>query len=323
LAADEAPRVVVVSSDTDSTRFRRLTAELRSLGLVVVSVRAEANVAPEKALPEVARRERAMAAVQVVRLPLKEQVWIADRVTNKTLVRELPRSALRPDQTDDSIAVGVAELLRASLMEVNSESHARGDYAPTDRVRELAYSPAPSATSAASSRVWVVGLAGIQPGLRGAGSAGIFQGGAGWRAGTGFGVETLACASVSPISVVGSAGAAQLSSQWLGVGPSLEWPSRATPLHAEIGIALAASRVVARGQRVLAPFVSAEETAYSPAIYFHGGPAFGQGRFQLRLDVGVLLLASPANIHLADQRAAVWGAPALHVTLGIASRVWP
>jgi hypothetical protein len=35
------------------------------------------------------------------------------------------------------------------------------------------------------------------------------------------------------------------------------------------------------------------------------------------------MLSSPSTIHLAEQRAAVWGAPAVHVTLGIASRVWP
>jgi hypothetical protein len=83
------------------------------------------------------------------------------------------------------------------------------------------------------------------------------------------------------------------------------------------------SRVVARGERVLPSFITAQEIGYSPGLYFHGGPAFGEGRFQLRLDVGVLFLSSPATIYLADQRAAVWGAPAAHLTLGIAGRVWP
>jgi hypothetical protein len=238
------------------------------------------------------------------------------------LLRELAHGALRPDQTDDSIAVGVAELLRASLMEVNSESPARGEYAPTDRVRKLAYAPAVRATSTGSN-VWVAALAGIQPGVRGASSAWILQGGAAWHAGTGFGLEALACATVTPISVEGSAGLAQLSSQWLGVGPSLVWPTRWPALHGEVGMAFVASRVVARGEQVRPSFISAAETAYSPAVYFHGGPTFGEDRFQLRVDVGVLLLAAPVTIHLAEERAAVWGAPAVHVTVGVASRVWP
>jgi hypothetical protein len=321
LAADQEPRVIVVSSDPDSTRSRRLVAELRSLGLSVVSIPAVNDAAPDVALPELARRERAMAAVQIVTLALKEQVWISDRVTNKTVLRELPRSSLRPDQTDDSIAVGVAELLRASLMEVNSESHARGDYAPTPRVRELAY---PSVAGAgAPSSVWATALGGVQPGLRGAGSAWIAQAGAEWRTDTGLGLEAFVAATVSPSSVAGLAGAARLSSQWVGVGPYIHWPARSGWVHGEVGIAILGSRVVARGERVLPPFITAQEIGYSPGLYLHGGPAFGAGRFELRLDVGVLFLSSPAVIHLADQRVAVWGAPAAHMTLGVAGRVWP
>jgi hypothetical protein len=321
LAADEEPRVIVVSSDPDSTRCRRLAAELRSLGLSVVSMLPVTDAAPDVALPALARREHAMAAVQVLTLALKEQVWIADRVTNKTVLRELPRNSLRPDQTDDSIAVGVAELLRASLMEVNSESHARGDYAPTPRVRELAY---PSVVRAgASSSVWAAASAGVQPGLRGSGRAWIAQAGGAWRTNAGFGLEAFLVATVIPSSVAGLAGEAQLSSQWVGVGPLLEWPARSGRLHGELGIAIVGSRVVARGERVLLRFIPAQETGYSPGLYLHGGPAFGVDRFQLRLDIGVLFLSSPAIIHLADQRAAVWGAPAAHLTLGIAARVWP
>jgi hypothetical protein len=321
VAAEQEPRVIVISSDPDSTRSRRLAAELRSLGLSVVSIPPVTDAAPDVALPELARRERAMAAVQIVTLALKEQVWIADRVTNKTVMRELPRSPLRPDQTDDSIAVGVAELLRASLMEVNSESQARGDYAPTPRVRELAY---PSAIRAgATSSVWVAAFAGVQPGLRGTGSAWIAQGGAAWRTSTGLGLEAFVAATLSSSSVAGPAGAAQLSSQWVGVGPRLEWPAQSGRLCGEVGIAIVGSRVVARGEGVLPPFIAAREIGYSPGLYLHGGPAFGVDRFQLRLNVGVLFLSSPAIIYLANQRAAVWGAPAAHLTLGIAGRVWP
>jgi hypothetical protein len=298
-----------------------LAAELRSLGLIVDCIPPATDAGPEVALPELARRERAMAAVQILTLALKEQLWIAVRVTNKTVMRELTRSALRADQTDDSIAVGVAELLRASLMEVNSESHARGDYAPTTRVRELAY---PSAVRVGtSSSLWVAAFAGVQPALRGADSAWIAQGGAAWRTSTGFGLEAFVGATLGSSSVASATGAAQLSSQWVGVGPRLEWPARAGLLHGEVGIAIVGSRVVARGERAPPLFITARDIGYSPGLYFHGGPALGVGRFQLRLDVGVLFLSSPASIHLADQRAAVWGAPAAHLTLGIAGRVWP
>lgn len=322
LGAESSPRVVVVDKDVDSTRFRRLAAELRSLGLIVVSVQAEGNGAPEETLPEVARREHAMAAIQVLTLPHEEQVWVADRVTNKTVVRELSRDSSRPDQTDDSIAVGVAELLRASLMEVNSESRARGDYPPTARVRELALSP-PRTVAHPKAGLWIAALAGLQPSLRGASSAWIFQGGAVWRASTGFGIQLMVGGTLSPVSVEGTAGSAHLASQWVGVGPSLSWSSRAPWLHGELGLLFGANRVTARGEQVVAPLVSAAETAYSPSVAFHGGPAFGAGGFRLLLDFNVLLLSSPARVYLAEQRAAVWGAPAVQVTLGLAGHSLP
>jgi hypothetical protein len=322
-AAEEPLRIVVVSSDPDSTRDRRLAAELRSLGLTVVFAPTGRGASPEVTLRALARSERAMAAVQVVTRANKEQVWIADRVTNKTVVRELRRNTQRPDQTDDSIAVGVAELLRASLMEINSESPPRGDYAATQPVRELAYAVPAHTTPTAGSSVWAAALGGIQPGLRGAGSAWLVRGSIGWRTGMGVGIETLVAATVSPSVVEGDAGSARLSSQWVGLGAGLEWPARPAPWRGQVGIAVVGSRLVARGEQVLSPWIAATETAYSPGLYVHGGPGFGYGRYQFRLDLGVLLLSSPTTIHLAEQRAAVWGAPAVHVMLGVASRVWP
>lgn len=320
-AAEEALRIVVVSSDPDSTRARRLTAELRSLGLTVVSVPAVGDVSPEVALTRLAHTEHAIAAVQLVTLASKEQVWIADRVTNKIVVRELARNTQRPDQTDDSIAVGVAELLRASLMEINSESRARGEHAATQQVRELAY-PVPRRTAPGSS-VWAAALGGVQPGLRGAGSAWLVRGSLVWRTSAGLSLETLLGATVSPGSVEGTAGTAQVSNQWVGLGAGLEWPARPAPWRAQMGIAIVGNRLVARGERVPPPWIAATETAYSPGVYVHVGPTFSHGRYQFGLDLGVLVLSSPATIHLAEQRAAVWGAPAVHVLLGVASQVWP
>jgi len=322
-AAEEPLRIVVVSSNSDSTRDRRLTAELRSLGLTVVSVPAAAGASPEVTLPAVARMRRAIAAVQVVTLATKEQVWIADRVTDKTLVRELPRNTERPDQADDSIAVGVAELLRASLMEMNSESRARGEHAATQDVRELAYPVPARVLPAVGPSVWATAAGGIQPGLRGTGSAWLVRGSVAWRTDAGLGLEALVAATVSPSSVEGTAGVAQLFSQWVGIGAGLELPVRPSPWRGQMGIAIVLNRLAARGEQVLPPWIAATETAYSPGVYVHGGPAFSHGRYQFGLELGVLVLSSPATIHLGEQRAAIWGAPAIHVTLGVARRVWP
>jgi hypothetical protein len=209
-------------------------------------------------------------------------------------------------------------------MEVNTASGARGEYGASERVRELAFPvPARAASQAAGSALWIAALGGIQPGLRGAGSAWLVQGSVAWRTLLGLGFELSAAATVAPSRVEGTAGVAELSSQWLAAGPSLALPIRSTAWRAELGVALLASRVVAHGQAVVPPWTATTETAYSPGVYFHGGPSFSRGRWQLRFDLGALFLSSPANIYLADQRAAVWGAPVAHVALGVGGRVWP
>lgn len=209
-------------------------------------------------------------------------------------------------------------------MEVNAERGARGEYGATERVRDLAYPlPVFAPPPVVGPGLWLAALGAIQPGLRGAGSAWLVQGSVAWRTSLGVGFELLASATIAPSVVEGAAGRAQLSSQWVGAGPIVTWPARSTAFRAELGLALVGSRVVAEAEQVLPPATPATETGYSPGVCFHGGPTLSDGRWQLRVDIGALFLTSPASIYLAEQRAAVWGAPAAHVALGVAGRVWP
>jgi hypothetical protein len=132
----EAPRIAVVHEAAGEERVTdRLRAELRTLGLSVVDV----SLAPGEgatSLDDAARRVGAFAAVQVVPARGGVEVWIADRVTGKTLLREL---VVAPGAApDDVVALQAVELLRASLAELRFFPKPHGDVEPTPAVTRIA-----------------------------------------------------------------------------------------------------------------------------------------------------------------------------------------
>jgi len=66
----------------------------------------------------------------------KVEVWVADRVTGKAVVREL--DAPEGGTSDAAVAIGSVELLRASLMELHSGEPAHGDAPATEKLQSLA-----------------------------------------------------------------------------------------------------------------------------------------------------------------------------------------
>src|SRR5688572_4871010 len=111
-----AERVVVVE-DPEMQRFAtRLRSELTSVGFEVVMRPREDSSTP-LSLEELAKKEGAVAALHVKASRSGVEVWVMDRITSKTLLRELV-----PSSGDDvgEVAVAAVELLRASLLEVET-----------------------------------------------------------------------------------------------------------------------------------------------------------------------------------------------------------
>jgi hypothetical protein len=317
---------VVVIREEESTTSRRLEAELRSLGLRVIS-RVSAGPPETRALLErAARRERAIAAVQVIAQGTKAQLWIADRVTNKTVLREIAIETEDRNRADDSIAVGVAELLRASLMEVNAPGQAGGAYASTPELRELGYARSVRDPADGDARLWLsvgtgaeLGVRGVGPselGVRGVGPSMLGHARAGWAPERGFGVELLGGMTLIPALIERSTGRARLSSEWLGAAATYSWRSRNSNFSARAGLGALGVQVRARGENAAAPLRAVTETATSAGPYVHGGPAFGSDSFRIRLNAGALMLLTPPTVRFAEQTVARWGAPSLFVDLG-------
>ena len=103
----------------------RLAAELRAAGFVVRAVTSTGGDARE----EVERADGSFATIAIVPTArgAVADVWIADRVTGKTLVRRVDvLDPARPNAASD-LAIRSAELLRASLLEIHQHGRAPAD----------------------------------------------------------------------------------------------------------------------------------------------------------------------------------------------------
>jgi hypothetical protein len=120
---------------------RRLHAEFTNLGIAVVEVPDDAGDDNGRFLVDAATRERAFAAIRVVSDAGGITVWVADRLTDKILVRSLPAS--RAGVGGEVVALEVVELLRASLLELNLPEPRRKPSPP-----EVAALIAPAETAA-------------------------------------------------------------------------------------------------------------------------------------------------------------------------------
>lgn len=322
-AAAETLRIVVAASGGEGaklrqgTTLRRLEAELRSRGLTVIEVDPSRALDSREDLAALAEQQSAIAAVQLVDRGSKVEVWIADRVTGKTVFRELSVASGPEDAVDDSIAVGVAELLRASLMELNAPAAPRGDYPVTRSIQALAYAPPPVPTSArGSSQLRFSAAVGLGAGLRGIGPTTVAGAAGGWASRSGFGIEGVAGGSVIAATVERSNGKASISSLWFGGGGSFESKTFASILTPRVGLGFAGARIRAKGETATDSFVTDSESRWSAGPYAHGSVGIGSGSLRLVFDASLLVLLSAPAIRFDEQRVGIWGQPAIFYTLG-------
>ena len=136
------PTVAIVCRSTD--RFGlRLVAEFEALGLRAVVVE-PAEPPSRDTLEAMARHEGAIAAIRAVPSERGAEVWVADRVTGKTVIREMVGGSDTPDG-EAALALRVVELLRASLLEASSLPTSAGEVPATAEIDAKLQVPVPGA----------------------------------------------------------------------------------------------------------------------------------------------------------------------------------
>ena len=156
----DPPTIVLVASNPEANMMASLRGELRALGLQVLVVqRPEREVSPHE-LTEVARANRAIGAFRVLVDEGRVEVWLADRVTGKVLLREVVTTKEgSQSQTDESTVVARAvELLRASLLELDIGESRGGQPRPAPMTLPQTLRPAKKVEPpAARIKHWGVG----------------------------------------------------------------------------------------------------------------------------------------------------------------------
>ncbi len=307
-----ATLVAIVTAEPNSSLTRRVRAELEGLGLDVIVLKPPDEGSPSRApLEQAARSVGAVAAVRLIASSEgKVEVWVADRVTGKAVVREL--DAPESGASDAAVAIGSVELLRASLMELHSGEPVHGDAPANEKIQELALPPAP--------RVPRLGLgagAGAELGIRGLGPAADADIGVWLRVASGLGARLLAHTSLSPAHVGTPSGGVDVRSQLFGAMAAWDFVDASSRWVPSASIGMAAAHVSTTGTAV-PPFVSASEARWSAAPVAGLGLAwsFAPG---LRLRADGLAVSTLPPVHVTTPTTSVgwWGAPALLCTLGV------
>jgi len=139
-AQTAAPGTILLVVDERAVALAtRVAAELEALGF---SVQSQTRAPRPTELAAEARRAGAFAAIGIG--PTAEgsvEITVLDRVTGKTLRRELLGRSLTDPTTRELVALRASELLRASLMEIEAPHPPRGELEPSPVVSRVASAP--------------------------------------------------------------------------------------------------------------------------------------------------------------------------------------
>jgi hypothetical protein len=324
--ANGLPRVALVTADPTSTTSTRLAAELRGLGVEVVVVPVdETQSLGRAALEQLARTDGAFAAVRVIRVAAEVEVWIADRVTGKTVVREVRAGAGDAGSRDDTIAVGTVELLRASLLEVTVEPQTpHGEVTPPAAVTRLvavprrvlartAKTPEPPLFGVALGPALDTGIGGLGPSLG-------LELAVRWQSAGAWGLEALAATPLGSATVASSQGSAEIRLYRAGLGATLS--GNRGPLVPLLALGFSLVRMESPQANPSTGYEahrSAGVWAAGPCL--NGGLGVQLGRqLRLRSDIGLLLVPNPIRVRFDNASGQpptswTWGQPALGMSL--------
>jgi len=306
--------ILLVVDERARALATRVAAELEALGFRVVTQTHEPRA---EELASEARKASAFAAIGVG--PTSEgnvEITVLDRVTGKTVRRELLGRSLGDPTTRELVALRASELLRASLMEIEAPHPPRGDVPVTPRVERIAR--APETIRRPEHRLRLATESGIMiaPGIA---VAPLLQASLGAKLNERLELGLNVGSQLTPTTRTFPAGRVEVTARWLSLGPELLLLPRgegrvALGVDAQfrllwLGASGFATDAGHRGQ---------SENAWSGAL--SGGirsriRVVKQLWWTLRPSIGVAL--REVSIRADDQQLKVWGRPWLDCSTGV------
>jgi hypothetical protein len=295
----------------------RLVAELESLGFRAVVLDPSTEPTSHVALEASARRAGAIAAIRAVPSERGVEVWIADRVTGKTVLRDLANDGGTPER-DDALALRVVELLRASLLEIALPTPSRGDVPATPEIREKMSVPERIVAAPPSPPRLRLSLA---PGLLlspgGFGGSASLAIGLDWTLSDHVGLCALAAIPLTSARVEGSPGSAALTVLLAGGGARFLFASPRSAWSPSTDLGVLAVSLHSAGT-ANPGFIASSPSAVTAAPFARLGLAFAPTpTLRLRADLLGGVVVPAASIQFAAHEIATWGQPLVLSTFGV------
>jgi hypothetical protein len=307
-AADEIPRVALIEDPGETTIFPRLHAELTGLGLDVQTVAKNESEQLPRDIIEAARATSAVAAFRIVVEGDRADVWIADRVTGKVVLREmLPRGAKIDGRV---VALRAVELLRVSLMELDVRRTPQSEPPPTMALTEssgLLPDLERFSLSTGSSFLWSPG--GCGPGI------GIAAAVA-WRP-TWIGARLSGGSVLAPATITRPEGTGEVTTRWLALDAALQPRKTRIAWRPRAGLGVAALSTSLHGVPT-GPRQAYKQTVYtlSPMASFDLGWTV-HSRVRLGLGVAYLRPVRGIEILIAGDSVGGYGRDIFLANLGL------
>lgn len=313
---------VAIVAQADDPLARAIAAEVQALGFSIAWVRrADAYALEAAALVSIAREVAAIAAIRARLADGRIEVWIADRVTSKTVLRVLEGDAERGSANLGIVALRSVELLRASLLEATLPDTVPGEVPSTTEIEDKAKLRAPpSANPSRPGRQQPVLRLSLAP-LLTYSPGGLTAGGGVGLAGVWMPNERVGLVTFLSLSMLGSvvekrSGRATLDTFLAGAALRLQPWGRGKRWVPSLDLGFAAVSL-ASGAEAKAPFQTQAVSAWTATGVAQLGVALAWTEYiRLRADVGVGLLLSPASLRFLGDEVATWGLPFIAVGIG-------
>ncbi|WP_437972174.1 hypothetical protein WMF04_24040 [Sorangium sp. So ce260] len=295
----------------------RVQAEIEALGFRAVLLDPTTEPASRASLEEAARAAGAVAAIRAVPSERGVEVWIADRVTGKTVVRAMAGAEDALDG-DGAVAMRTVDLLRASLLEVALPEPPPGEVPATAEIRAKLALPEPGALVEKPPPALRFSLApGVLWSSGGIGAAASLDVGVAWMPSAHVGVSGFAAIPLARLRVEGAQGGADLAVLLAGVGLRFVPTPRAARWAPSVDLGAMAVSLQSDGT-ASAGFVARSVSAATAAPFARAGLAFAPTpMLRVRADVLVGAILQGVSIQLAASEAATWGRPIVLPSAGV------
>jgi len=135
---EERHKILVLLEQTSPAFLPRLRAELGSSGFGVAVVKPSTFPPSRSEIEQLAQQEGATAGLSLIEAGSGMEIWVVDRITAKTVFREVILGLYDPREAPEVIAIRVVETLRATLMEVEHPRATSIDTLPAQEIDVLA-----------------------------------------------------------------------------------------------------------------------------------------------------------------------------------------